>query len=246
MSDPFHSSKYVIARAKHHVRDLERQIAEFIESDPYSRVVEIDPNTSEEVHKIKLAKPMPVALPGLAADAVNNMRSALDQAIYTLTGARNTYFPIARTQSDFENAVKGRCKDLPEEIIELIRTLKPYKGGNNLLWALNELCNTNKHSFISPVAMASGGTYVKRITMLSGGFDLPRHIWNRTKNEMELLRVQPGTTIDFDFTIATFVAIHDVEVVDGQPVVAVFNELGRMVEGIVMTIEAESRRLGLV
>lgn len=251
MSDPFHSSKYSLARAKQHISDLQRQIVEFFNTHPYAEIVEIDPDTGEKVHKFKLTKPMPVALPGLAFDAINNLRSALDQAIYAVIllacgrKVRNAFFPIARTEADFENAVRGRLKDLPKEITDLVRALKPYKGGNNLLWTLNEICNTNKHAAISPVAVFTGSIDYRHAVVTGGARFMPP-VWDRAKNEMEFVRLPPGGKFEAHFSCNTHIAIHDIEFIDGHPVDAILNDFSYVVEGIVMAVEAESRRLGLL
>jgi hypothetical protein len=251
MSDPFHSSKYCIARARQHVSDLKRQVVEFIKTEPYTFVMEVDPSTCEEVHKLKLTKPMPVALPGIAFDAANNLRSSLDQAIHSVillaTGKeiRNAFFPIARTESEFENTVKGRLKELPKEILDLIRALKPYEGGNIPLLALNALSNTNKHAFITPVAIASGKEMHFKGTV-RGNTLINVPVWDRAKNEMELIRQPVGSAYEVDIKFTYFVAMCDVEFVDGAPIDAVFKKLVGVVEGIIMAIEAEARRLGLV
>ncbi|MGI8545698.1 MAG: hypothetical protein ACR2MD_19755 [Aridibacter sp.] len=139
MSDIFHSSKYCIERAKHHLSDFERQIAEFFKTNPYCLVVETNPNTSEKIQKVKLVKPLPVALPGIASDLVNNLRSTLDQAVFAILKTKNAFFPIAPTLADFQNSVKGRCGGLPPEIANLISGFKPYKGGNNLTIVIGNL-----------------------------------------------------------------------------------------------------------
>lgn len=100
MSDPFHSSRYSIARAKEHIGELDRQMAGYFNSQPYAQVIELDAERGQEVHKLKLVKPMPVALPGIAFDAANNLRSALDQAIYAIAPAKTLSSPsppICRT-----------------------------------------------------------------------------------------------------------------------------------------------------
>ncbi|HZH92367.1 MAG TPA: hypothetical protein VEX70_17355 [Pyrinomonadaceae bacterium] len=249
MSDPFHSSKYSIERAKHHISDFNQQVAEFFTSNPYGRIVEIDQNTSEEVHKLKFTKPMPVVLQGIAVDAVNNLRSALDQAAYAVIilsheDTRFASFPFADSKTQFENMVKGRCKGMPKEIVDLIRRIRPYKGGNNFLWALNKICNTNKHAIICPVALMSGVRY-KHATFTRGVIIRPPS-WDRAKNEMELFRQPQGGRAEVDFNIATYIAILDVEFVDGKPAIAVLNEFVRIVEGSVKLIEAETYKLGLL
>ncbi|MDQ3648965.1 MAG: hypothetical protein M3458_01545 [Acidobacteriota bacterium] len=247
MSDIFHSSKYTLARAKHHIHDFERQVAEFFDTNPYRTVIETDPNTAEEVHKFKLIKPMPVALPGIASDAINNLRNALDHAAFAcLKTGRHASFPFADSATKIENVIKGRCKDMPKEIADLMRAFEPYKGGNNLLWAMNQLCNSNKHAIVCPVATRSGGIFYRRVVLTEGGSLNTFPVWDRTKNEMEIFRVSPGGASEANFDIATCIAFRDVEFVDGQPANTLLNEFARIVESIIMAIEAEMRRLSVI
>jgi hypothetical protein len=214
--------------------------------NPYAQVVEHDLNTNENIYKITLVKPMPVALSGIMFDAVNNLRAGLDQAIFAIAGSNKLRsFPFADTSTDFENAVKGRCKDLPDEIVDLVRTFKPYKGGNDLLWALNKRCNSNKHAIDTTVAIARGDA-TQSIVEFRGPGSLSRSVWDRAKNEMEIARLKPGGTFQMNFQVDGFIAIRDVEIVDGEPAPALLNEFIRIVEGIVMAIEAESKRIGLL
>lgn len=195
MTVSLESSRYCIERAKHHIRDFEWQVIEFYASKPYTKIIETDSDTSEELHKIKLVKPMPIALPGIAFDVVNNLRPALDQACYAINPQKNgSSFPFARNTKHFENSINGKTKHLPKEIVDLIRRFKPYKGGDNLLWALNELCNANKHAIVCPVATVSGGVAADTLVMRGPGKMLPPR-WDRTKNEMILFRLKPGSTV---------------------------------------------------
>lgn len=245
MSGLFQSSKYFIERAKHHVLDLERQSVEFFKTNPYTYLVEVDPKTSEKLHKIKLTKPMPAALPGITSDAVYNLRSALDQAGYAVSNGKrkSTAFPFADSEMQLQNVVNRSCKDLPKEIVDLMCTFKSYKGGNNLLWALNRLCNTNKHAIICPVAL-SRGSYDMHIINLTNGWPTSL-VWDRLKNEMVVARVGLDGDFQANLKIFPYIVMCDIEFVDGQPAVAVLNELIRMVEGMVMAIEAEAHRIGL-
>ena len=249
MSHFFDSSKYVISRAKHHISDFERQNVEFFATNPYSQVVEIDPDTGDKIHKVKLIKPMPIALPGIAFDAVNNLRSALDQAMYGMTlaaGVKRAYFPFSNNAANFQNSVNGWCKELPKEIGDIVSTFEAYKGGNNMLWSLNQVCNTNKHGIICPVALQNSSFSIHHgvFTGRFAGLRVP--FWDRAKNEMELFRVPEEGTAEVNFDFTTFIAMRDVEFVDGQPAIAVLSNFFSIVERIVMALETESRRIGLI
>jgi hypothetical protein len=243
----FKDSTYSINRAKKHFEDFKRQVLEFSENDPCTQLIELDADTGERVLKYKLVKSMPDDLIGLATEIVNHLRSALDQAVFAFNPdrrIRGQYFPFASDETHFENAVRGRCKYLPQEIVDLIRRSKPYKGGNNTLWALNQLSGTSKHGFLTPIGMV-GRSIFHRYTKVSGGVSLNSPHWNREKNEMEIARLRPGATMESNFEITIFIALCDVDFVSGQPAVAVLNEFINMVEGILMAFEGGARSLGL-
>ena len=47
----------------------------FFNTDPYADIVETNSDGTEDTHKIKLVKSMPVALSGIAFDAINSLSS---------------------------------------------------------------------------------------------------------------------------------------------------------------------------
>ena len=75
-------------------------------------------------------------------------------------------------------------------------------------------------------------------------FRMPlKHVWDRAKQEMELITIGPDATGKHDFTFTLFIAFNEIPIVDGQPVDRVLNELARVVERILLALEAETRRL---
>jgi hypothetical protein len=252
MIDPFHNSRYSVEHAKRRIRELESEITAYSNTNPYTKVVELEKNGSEEVHKIKLVNPMPVALPGIAFDAVNNLRSALDQAGFAVACAagkngKNGHFPFGDNLSEVQSRIRGHSKDIPIEIFDLMVSFKPYKGGNDLLWALNKLCNTNKHEIIIPIATASAGFLGKNVTWRpSGGtLTIPPLIWDSVENEMEYARITDGGKYEGEFQFSFFIAIGKIEIVEGNPAIDVINAIAGEVERILLVLEAEARRIGL-
>src|ERR1700733_1094935 len=252
MEDPFHSSKYSIQHAKRHVATFETEVSIFFNSRPYASVVEHNANRTEDFHKIKLIRPMPAALSGIAFDAVNNLRPALDQACHAVGIAhggktRHSHFPFGDSLKQIEGQTKGKghSSNMPQEIIDLILGFKPYKGGNDLLWSLNQLCNSQKHEIVMPSAIAVGGMHIENMVMQNAiSMQFPPK-WDSSKNEMVIAHLKHGSQYQNNFQIQTFIAIGDVDVIRNQPAVGVLNELVRITESIVTAIEAESLRIGL-
>ena len=141
MSDPFESARRKLARGKEHIKDLEGELDTFFRSDPYGPIVEPHPELPGHiVKKIKLTKQLPETLADLVGDAAFNLRACLDHACYgtAIAGGcaapKEAYFPFAGSSERFESNMKGRCKDISEQVYPFFRALQPYKGGNDLLW----------------------------------------------------------------------------------------------------------------
>jgi hypothetical protein len=103
-------------------------------------------------------------LPAIIGDAVHNLRSALDHLAYHLVmvgtdkgGIRterweNIQFPITHSADSYKSKrTAGKVEGMERKAIAAIDKLRPYKGGNEPLWLLHKLDNTNKHSFILPI-----------------------------------------------------------------------------------------------
>jgi hypothetical protein len=252
MADPFESSCRKLARAKVHLAELQREIAGFCQMNPYTEVTEVDPQrANHQVRKIKLTQPLPSSLPDIVGDIASNLRAVLDHAGYAVAVAagkmapKNTAFPFAGSLAQMANAI-GRSKDLPPEIQSLFCGFQPYPGGDGLLWALNEICNGDKHKMLTPIGIVANRSYAS-VEAIGGPFEMPNpHIWDREKNEMVLVTLGPGAKFDYQFDFSLFVAFHEIKVVEGQPALRILHALVRKVESILMAIEAESCRLGFV
>lgn len=250
MSDPLESSKYMLARAKHHIADFKAQSMAYLESRPYAVIEERDTKTGENVVKMRLTKPTPIMLNGIASDVAVNLRSALDQCGYAVSvvnggRGRNTYFPFHDELSGVLGAKRGGSAEIPDEIFSLMTAFKPYKGGNDLLWSLNKLSNTNKHRIVSPVAMRSGSATVNAEV---NGINLrvpTTFKWSRKNNDLEIARYTGKGSIKYDFELTVFIAFNDPEPATRDSAEAIMDALARKVDCILMAVEAESRRIGL-
>ena len=242
LADPFETSEFSIAWAKDHITELDREIDTFLNDDD-ARTIVTEPSVNGTYHllKIKFLKPMPRPLRGHASDAAINLRNALDQAMFAVAGSHG-YFPIRDSKSAFDDAMRDVSKRIPNEIADIVRNSEPYKGRNDLLWALNRLVNTKKHGILRPVTSAN--------TLKIEGFALGILFWNpprwdSDKNEMILARIPTGTNFDIDLEATFFITFNEIESLDGKEVLTVLNEFVNIVEGIVMAIKAESKRIGI-
>jgi len=113
---------------------------------------------------------MTYAIPVVAGEAIQNMRSALDHLAWHLveigcakqsitlnkTERKQIGFPIIDTDipAQYEASRKAKVKGMTQAAIDAIDATKPYKGGNDLLWRLNQLNNIDKHRLLITVGSA--------------------------------------------------------------------------------------------
>jgi hypothetical protein len=255
MADVFQSCRLTLLRAQHHIDDLNAKIIEFVSSQPWSMAVEPNLQARENVVKVKFARRLSTDLPCILFDAANNLRAALDQAGYASAVAsgnaslKRTNFPFGDTLADLDNHIDRRkgCRDLPPEITALFRVFRPYKGGNDALWALNKLCNAQKHCDLIPFTLGDVRIYdADGSNVIQGAIGLHNPLWDPSKYEIMLDRIPANeSTPDYKAHVTLNVAIQCAAIERGKPAIAVLGEMMRIVDGILAATEAECRRIGL-
>jgi hypothetical protein len=257
MPEPFYSAYRKLAWGKKRIAELEWETRDFMSEHPCESFTE--PHSDKPgytIQKIRQLVPVPSAISLIASDALDNIRAVLDHALFTLAVAsgrsqiENATFPIS-PRSDvakFENMLKGRCADVPQEIWPLLRSFKPYKGGNDTLIALNDACNRNKHALI--VSLVPDFPVIEHRsfgTEMEGIFTAPKHpVWDRAKNEMELFTVGPEVQLIAEFKLTFLVVFAEIAGFERQQIFSVLGIFAAEVERILRTIEVHARILGLV
>jgi hypothetical protein len=155
----FSGSKLKVKRADQHILELQAVIGSFLKTDFYRLFIEVDPNDGSNLVRFEATKDMPWEVPLIIGDIVHNLRSALDLMtceIVTMAGKEVDWtinFLIRDDRDKLVAAINDRkIKAAPKPIIDLIiDTIKPYKGGNDELCAINDIDIMDKHKLIIPV-----------------------------------------------------------------------------------------------
>jgi hypothetical protein len=157
MTKPFHGARLKIERANEHINDLYLQSREFSNTDPYSILVENNPETGDSFLKISMDQVAPDRMLLTVGDAIHNLRSALHFVMsdieFETTRDRDPYtsFPIRDTKDHLVAACNGGLKEkAPETVLNfIVDTVQPYKGGNgDPLWSLHALDIEDKHRLL--------------------------------------------------------------------------------------------------
>lgn len=141
-----------IARARHHILELEQKIEAYRQTQPYSlSPAEFKPG---DAVAIRLPEKIPPDLSVIAGDVLHNLRSALDHLAYQLAvqnGAENisdVYFPFWRDVATFNSTANERLKKFSNDAQTFISGLSPYPSGNSVLWTLHQLNIIDKHRLL--------------------------------------------------------------------------------------------------
>jgi hypothetical protein len=246
------NSRRKIARAKEHSADVNRKFKEFWDSHKSTPFYETDPHRSDhQIAKLRIEGTIPIeSCANSAHDAIGSLRSALDSAGYALAEGsgnkrlRSTAFPFANSAAELDNQIRGRSKDIPEEIYPIFRAYQPYRGGNDFLWALNEACNVDKHQGLIRADVGTGLGNVDGVGGLVRVLLPPR--WDSVKQEIEVATFIKGVEAHYDFEVALAISFHEIDVIGGEPVSRVLDYFVVIVEDIISTLEVEGTRLGFL
>lgn len=159
MVHPLDGCREKVARAGDHLETLDRESRRFVEEQRYLFEMEPDPDTGEQVVRIRSHRQPPLDAPPrlgvIVGDILHNLRSALDHLIWQLAvigtgpGERNQ-FPIFDTPEQFEQKRKWYLKGVRAEHRALIEECQPYKGGTigRALTLIAHLNDIDKHRIV--------------------------------------------------------------------------------------------------
>lgn len=151
-----------LERAGAHIAELERVCKAF---SPHCQVtVTVDEWSGDYIYMVTSVSEVPPEIPAIMGDVLQNLRAALDHLVYRLFlsgtsgGAgdgKHIFFPIFDDYAAFTAQLVGRVRGMRQDAIDAITALKPYQGGNDVLWRLHRLNIIEKHRLLIAVASAN-------------------------------------------------------------------------------------------
>ena len=160
-SSPFTGAHNKLARARRHLDEIRAAIAAFFATQPYEIMREEETSTGDLVYRLRIHQEVPGDWSLIVGDVLHNMRSALDHLAWRLvelnnnTPGRHTQFVICADQAAFQRAAPNNLRGVSQTAMTFIENLRPYRGGDDLLWQLNELDSTDKHRLL----LVTGGAF---------------------------------------------------------------------------------------
>ncbi len=249
---PFDAPKLKISRANKHIADVRAARDDYFASNPITIKICDWPEVSQDVvvWRFRVAKEPPHTISLAIGDAIHNLRSALDVAIcdaarFREKSTKGVYFPFAESESGLTEIMKRKpVARAGPAVVDLIRELKPYRGGNVGLRHLHEFDLQDKHVMI---VLAAAADHIDLSALLPQADEKTRdelRYWTSVICDDSIVASMPrsysppvGVTIKAEYRLVIFP--NDVD--PGYEIVDFLGQLSGIVSRIVRYIETASK-----
>jgi hypothetical protein len=161
---PFEASRLKVQRARTHIAELAAGIGAYLGRCPFHLIVEpfsAAPHLQMHAWTMRISEPIPFILSPILGDAIHNLRSALDLLACDLVrmscaNDKGVLFPFCENAADLGDMIKRRrLHRAGRDVVDVLMSLKPYKGGNAALRAIHDLDVDDKHKALIPAIGAA-------------------------------------------------------------------------------------------
>jgi hypothetical protein len=211
--------------------ELKVEIADFFahRHGEFARIlVEIDPDTGENVQKLKIVSQISESIERKATEALNNARHSFDQSLNAacsiLKGRpTNLNYPWTRDLGDLDGRLKN--PDIDVRLRDSVRAHQPYRTsdghpfGNDLVRVIATIAN-RKHNLGLAVAGEIASIKHPPIKGSVQSLRIPMPKWDAMKNEAELMRWKGELEIGPKYEIEFYIRFDDARLL--EPVELVF------------------------
>ena len=221
MHPPFAGPELKIRRARHHIRELEVVVGDFIARQPFG--LSLWKATNGNKYRVTRREPAPEELPVIIGDAVHNIRSSLDLLVndllrITIIGKYAAKFPFCRNESEYTEFEKSSfVNKAPDNVRRMLKELRPWQGK---IRAIHELDIMDKHRMILPlfaaVSLKSGALRAFPFQEGGGGSALyigdDEPVWVEVDSSIEEAELNASFKLIFQMADAKLVQNPEVEV----------------------------------
>ena len=218
MRDDLLPAKAAVDWAVAQIEALQRDLIAWSSRRPYQDVREVDPNTGENLLVCYLTTPLDLSVNVEAGLIINSIRTSLDLLAASLArrNGKNanaeTHFPIFDSHQSMIEPRKGieGKKWLSETERAIIKSLKPYRGGDDAIWPLHQLDIRRKHDrLVKAIPSVAGALTVgKKRMRLTGALGI-----ERLEDKTILRRSrEPIDDLEGNTHIAAFVVFNEPEI----------------------------------
>lgn len=223
-------------RAKFHILEAKSRINDYTTTANLKLISAPHPDRNGQTIVVaKTEDLIPTDIELIVGDAIHNLRTALDHLAGCLSVAngkslKGVSFPFSENLKGFNARAEHSLKKISPEAKKLIFDLKPYGGGNELLYLLSKLDNRDKHQTIFLCATYAGAMTGKFST--DNPIEVSKFPFGSLHKGIHMFTYPSGTKFEqsLNFTIA--VTFADISGFQSVPVIEILQNLTNLVESI--------------
>lgn len=214
----------------------------------YSVRIETDPQSGKKAYYVTLGA-IPPLINAAAGSILHDIRTSLDMLAVALaernghSAPKDVYFPICEDLRAFLDTRRGggkeKIKRLSTADQAAIEGLKPYKGGNDLLYALHHLDITSKHRRLIHIDKFPRGISIapKDGSGVGIGTVEINRAWRSFEDQAPVVWTAPHIA-DCDIDIGIFVAFDEGGAVEGEQVIASLRKFAGLANSIIRLFDS--------
>lgn len=215
---------------------LEESIAAWRDSDPYPTFIDVESGTGRKLVKVRERSQLPLTVNAEIGAIINSVRSSLDVLARTLADrggvrrGKHTQFPVFDSIAEFSHTKKGlkNIQWLTANQAIIIEKFKPYKGGNDVLYALHQLDIERKHRRL--IDVTGQPNFMSVSASQVGVYDII--VMPRLKDDT-VVATFSADAADCDFQMSLTIAFGEGLPAAGQPVLRTLRHFCRLAEAII-------------
>jgi hypothetical protein len=238
MRDDLLDAHAAVDWARTEISILDQEFKSWFESSPYLIVEDLHPEMGSKFFKLQVNRKPPNTLNAGVGAVINSVWTGLDLLASTLaahngvSAGSDTHFPIYATAEDFIDPknVAQRKAWLSAAQGKIIEELKPYRGGNDLLFALRQLEILRKRGRVIDVHLAPGAVMHTPEAEAAGFRVNPK--WPGFEDGAVLggANINSATS---GFDIVVDIKFNEADLVSSQPVIATLHRFVALVDEII-------------
>lgn len=234
--DEFLTPYETICWADETILELNRLIERYLAQARHC--VDVDHDSTENVHKIVLGGPIPNSIRRKLMEALAHIRNSFDQSTFAAVTAvlgsspkGSIYFPWADSRCDLDYRLGAKSRKspkhpkIPPSLWPVLRSFEPYPtgndyaGGNDLVRQMAKIANRKHTVALRLVASTSGHRFRINYTGSAGAAKIGYSSWDPVDNQLIFSRLPMDADYDYHGQIALKIAFDEPGFLLQKPVV---------------------------
>ena len=144
-------------QAEKHVHKLNTILREWRDIDTMKPIPKTNLRTGDVSYHLACVPVIPSSVPLIVGDILHSLRGSLDYVACGLIEVvtRDAKFPIAHSAEAYISMLERVVPGIWQDALKTLNSIKPYQGGNALLWMLHKLNIIDKHRLLLAVCIVN-------------------------------------------------------------------------------------------